>query len=419
MFRTDAEVYSRQTINITIKQETLIMKITRVAFVPVIAVLLVGVSACDQFVEILSDGDMPQTHGNVPQLEGLSGEILIGVIHPDTGRSSLENPPIEYGLGLAVEEINNAQLGEARLKLVIEDGQSTVEGAVEAFHKLINQDKVTAILGPATSSQAKAVFDAAQENQVVVISPTAAARGLSKAGGFTFRTSLITDILIPNGVRITHAKLGYQNVATIHDEIDVFSTDSDFVLKEALAENGVEVVISETFQSGETDFSAQLTRIKESNADAVFVSAQIAETPKILIQGRELGIPADVPFLITITLATEQIEAAGEAADGAITFTSWVSTAETPGNQTFVRHYRTKYGVEPNTFAAQSYAALYILAEAIANTQSTDSTTIRDGLANIREFDTVLGKFSFDANGDAIYDPIILIVNNGQLEVFE
>ena len=396
-----------------------ITKIERVVVLPVFAVLIVWLSACDQFIDILSDGELPQTHGRVPQLEGLSGEILIGVVHPDTGRSSLENPPIEYGLGLAVEEINNAQLGEAKLKLVIEDGQSTVEGAVEAFHKLINQDKVTAILGPATSSQAKAVFDAAQESQVVAISPTAAARGLSKTGGFTFRTSLITDILIPNGVRITHAKLDYQNVATIHDEIDVFSTDSDFVLKKALAENGVEVVISETFQSGETDFSAQLTRIKESNADAVFVSAQIAESPEILLQGREIGIPADVPFLITVTLSPDQIEVAGEAADGAITFTSWVSTAETPGNQMFVRHYRTKYGVEPNTFAAQSYAALYILVEAISRAQSTDSIAIRDALANIKEFDTVLGKFSFDGSGDAIYDPIVLIVNNGQLEVFK
>ena len=198
-----------------------------------------------------------------------------------------------------------------------------------------------------------------------------------------------------------------------------FPRISDFVLKKALAENGVEVVISETFQSGETDFSAQLTRIKESNADAVFVSAQIVETPEILIQGRRLGIPSDIPFFITVTFAPEQIEIAGNAAERAITFTNWEITADTPGNPAFVQNYRTKYGVEPNTFAAQSYAAAYILAEAISKAQSTDSTVIRDALANIREFDTVLGKFSFDGSGDAIYDPIVLIVNNGQLEVFK
>ena len=396
-----------------------IRKISRVAFLSVISVLLVWLSACDQFIEFLSDGEMPQTHSKVPQLEGLSGEILIGVVHPDTGRFSSDNPPIEYGLGLAVEEINNSQLGEARLKLVIEDGQSTVEGAVEAFHKLINQHKVAAILGPVTTSQAKAVFDAAQENQVVTISPTAAGRGLGMTGGFTFRTSLNTGVLITNGVRLTHAKLDYQNVAKIYDEGDPFSTDSDAVLNEVLTEKGVKVLTSQTFRTDDINLTAQLTRIKESNPHAVFVSAQIVETPEILIQGRELGIPADVPFLITVTLAPEQIEIAGEAADGAITFTNWANTADTPGNPAFIQRYRTKYGVEPNTFAAQSYATVYILTQAISMAQSTDSTAIRDGLANIREFDTVLGKFTFDASGDAIYDPTILIVKNGQFEIFE
>lgn len=403
-----------------------IRKITRIAFVSVIAVLLVGVSGCDQFLEILSDGEMPQTHGKVPQLEGLSGEILIGVVHPDTGKFASANPPIEYGLRLAIEEINNSQVGEARLKPVIEDGQSTEEGAVDAFKKLINQHKVAAILGPTTSSQAKAVFGFAQEYQVVTISPTAAARGLGKSGGFTFRASLNTEVLITNGVRITHAKLGYQNVAKIYDEGDPFSMDSDAVLDEALAENGVNVLTSQPFRTDDIDFTtddidltAQLTLIKESNPDAVFVSAQILQTPDILIQGRKLGIPGDVPFLITVTLAAEQIEIAGNAAEGAITFTNWEITADTPGNPSFAQNYRTKYDVEPNTFAAQSYAAVYILAEAIANARSADSTAIRDKMANIREFDTVLGKFSFDASGDAIYDPIILIVKNGQFEVFE
>ena len=113
------------------------------------------------------------------------------------------------------------------------------------------------------------------------------------------------------------------------------------------------------------------------------------------------------------------MEAAGDAAEGTIAFTGWASTADTPRNQAFVQNYRETYGIEPNAFAAQSYAAVYILAEAIANAQSTDSTAIRDAMANIRDFDTVLGKFSFNAVGDAVYDPIVLIVQNGQFQVFE
>ena len=113
------------------------------------------------------------------------------------------------------------------------------------------------------------------------------------------------------------------------------------------------------------------------------------------------------------------MQAAGDAAEGAITFVGWASTADTPGNQDFVQNYSAKYGVEPSNYAAQSYASVYILAKAIADAQSTDSTAIRDAMANITDFDTVFGAFSFDDVGDAIYDPKILIVVNGKLEIFK
>ena len=388
-----------------------IRRFTTFAFISVIVMLIAGLSACDQIGQLL----LPP----VPQMEGPKGEIAIGAVHPITGRLGLDNPPLGQGFELAVAEINSSQLSNVKIKLIVEDGQSTVEGAVEAFNKLIHQDGVSAILGPATSMQAQAVFPIAQQNRVVAISPTSAARGLSAIGDSIFRIAPTTDVLIPSGIRITQEKLGYQKVATIYDEADLFSTDSESVVKEALAANGIEILTTETFQTGETDFSAQLTRIKESNPDAIFISAPVIETPAILVQGRQLGIPTDVPFLITFTLASSQIEPAGDAAEGAITFTSWISTADTPGNQAFVQNYQSAYGIEPDVWAAQAYTTVYILAKAIADAQSADPSAIRDALANITDFDTILGKFSFNDVGDAVYDPIVLIVKDGEFQVFE
>ena len=92
--------------------------------------------------------------------------------------------------------------------------------------------------------------------------------------------------------------------------------------------------------------------------------------------------------------------------------------ADTPGNRAFVENYMTKYDSEPDEFVAQAYATVYILANAIAVAPSIDSNTIRDAMAHITDLDTILGKFSFDANGDAVYNSIILIVRNGKFEVF-
>ena len=388
-----------------------IRRITIFTFTLAAALVIVGFSACDQIGQLLVPAP--------PQMEDLSEEIPIGVVLPITGRLlSTYGVPMGNGFGLALEEINHSQLGGRSIKFIIEDDQSTIEGAVAAFNKLIHQDGVSVILGPATSSQAKAVFPIAQENQVVAFSSTSAARDLSAIGDFVFRASLTTDALLPKGIEVTSAKLNYKKAATMYDASDVFSTDSDEAVRETFAANGVEVLITEAFQGGDTDFSAQLIRIKDANPDVIFISALSPDKPGILRQGRQLGIPDSVPFIIR-TLTIADVHAAGDAAEGAITIVGWASTIDTPGNHTFVQNYSAKYGVEPSNAAARSYAALHILAEAIANAQSTDSIAIRDALANITDFDTVFGKFSFNAVGDAVYDPKILIVENGQLEIFE
>ena len=387
-----------------------IRRFTRFAFVSAIAALIAGLSACDQIGQLL----LPAP----PQIEGLSEEIRIGIVYPATGRLASVGMEMGSGFELALEEINNSQLGEIKLKFITENDQSTVEGAVAAFNKLIYQDGVSIILGPASSSATEAAFPIAQQNGVVAISATAAARDLGAIGNFVFRTILTTDVLITSGINATQATLGYQKAAILYDETDLFSTDGAAVMGEALATNGVEVLTIETFQSGDANFSAQLTHINDLNPDVIFVSALPPDKPEILIQARQLGIPNSVIFIIN-TLTTADVQAAGAAAEGTIAFTSWVNTADGPGHQAFIQHYRAKYGIEPNIWAAQSYASVYILAEAVANAHSTDSSAIRDAMANIKNFDTILGQFSFDEAGDAVYDPVVLIVKDGEFQVFK
>ena len=383
-------------------------KFIRFVFLFAIVALIVGFSACDQVSQIVQ----PTT----PQMTEDSEDISIGIVLPLTGRFSYASgSPLLQSFELARSEINAAHPHGVELRLIVEDDQSTIEGAVAAFNKLIHQDGVSVILGPVNSDQTKETFPIAQENQVVAISPTSAARGLSAIGDFVFRVALTTDILIPKGIEVTQTRLGYQRVATLYDEADLFSTDGDASVQEVLAAKGIEVVATETFQGGDTDFSEQLTRIQALDPDVIFVSSQPPEKPSILTQGHELGISA--PFIVR-TLTGDVVQAAGAAAEGAMTFIGWGAAVDTPQNQAFVENYTTQFGTAPSNFAARAYAAFYILAEAIERAHSTDSAAIRDALASIRDFDTILGKFSFDTNGDAVYDPKVLIVKDGELVLF-
>jgi branched-chain amino acid transport system substrate-binding protein len=382
-------------------------------FVFAIVVLILDILGCERIERVIQPTSQPAS---------LSGEIAIGVVSSQTGvlgpgtfgpgASVMEN-----GLNMALQEINaSEQLGDAQLKFVIEDDQSSIEGAVAAFNKLIHEDNVPLILGVWTSHIAKSVYPIAQENNVVALGSVLTATGLADVGDFVFRVANPISISVPRGIAITHERLGYQGVGIITDTVDAASRSADETYRTALADHGVEVLARETFETGKVDFTEQLTRIKAANPDVIFIAAQDIETILILQQAREIGI--DVHF-IRFIFSIDNAESAGDAAEGVITFADWVATAETPGNAAFIANYTAEYGTPPSVWAAQSYATVYILAEALSIAQSTDPTAIATALAEIKDFPTILGSFSFAPNGDPIYDPVVLIVKDGKLQVFE
>ena len=161
-----------------------IRRFTKFTFVLGIVALIAGLSTYAQMAS---------------QMEELSGDIPIGVVLPLTG--ALAAPyglPMQRGFELAREEINNSgMLADAKVKFITEDDQGAVEDAVKAYNKLIDQDSVPVILGPANSSQVREAFPIAQQNGVVAISSLSSASGLSAIGDFNFRISLTTDVLVP------------------------------------------------------------------------------------------------------------------------------------------------------------------------------------------------------------------------------
>ena len=385
------------------------IRTTTIFVVLTVFVVMLSFSSCDNVSNIIKLSKSQEDD---------SGEHLtIGVVLPLSGRLiSTFGEPVQKGLNLALNEINEGQLAGTTLKFIVEDSGSTVEGAVSAYNKLIHEVSVPIVMGPSTSSMTKATFPIAQENQIVAISPTSASRGLSAIGDYVFRIALTTDKLIPNGIAATHAKLAYKNAATLYDIDEVFSRDGDAAVQEALADLNVDVLTTETFNSGDTDFTEQLTRIKALNPDVIFLSSLSQEKPPILIQAQELGITAQ--FIIR-TFTEDNVKTAGEAAEGVITFVGWGKSVDTQINQEFIMNYSDAYDMSPNNYVARAYTALHVLAEGIKKAESHTPKDIRDALAQISGFETVLGTFSFDEVGDAVYEPKILIVKNGKLELYE
>ncbi|RKU08814.1 hypothetical protein C6503_22125 [Candidatus Poribacteria bacterium] len=390
----------------------ILRKIATFAFIFAIVGLVIGLSGCERIPPppVMDDTEMPPT-----MAEG----ITIGVALALTGEyAEPYGIPMQEGLELAREELN--MLDDVNITFITEDAKSTAEGAKEAVQALVNAE-VPAIVGIGISTHLKEAFPVAQAAGVVAFSPISSAAGLSgEIGDFVFRAGLAVNILNPLGLEITQEELDYTKVATIYDAADTYSTSSNAEIVKALEASSVKVLTQETFQTDDTDFKTQLTNIMDMEPDAVFVAALSVEMVQIIAQAKEVGI--SVPLIVP-DLTIKEVQAAGDAAEGVITISGWSAGSDAPGSQEFVQKYRDKYeGSEPLPWAAQAYATLHILANAIMKAPSTDAADIRDALAMTMDLDTILGKFSFDPNGEAMYDRVrervVHIVKDGQLQPF-
>ena len=388
-------------------------RFTHISSVVLILGLVAGLCGCDQFISLLSTD-------NEEDIIWTPIEFDIGLSLPLTGTTTASTGlSMQRGFNLARDEIN-ALNSPVRINFILKDDGGTAEGAVSAVERLANAG-VTAILGLAYSNQARQAFPIAGANGVIAISPLSAAAGLSSIGEYTFRTALAVDIKNTAGVRATHAQLGYERAAVIYNDAEFYSISSKEYMTAPLANLGIDVVTTQTYQTGDTDLTAQLTEIARLNPDVLFIPTLAPEAVDIMVQGRQVGIRSRY---ILSALGMEEIEVAGDAAEGAITFGSWSGETDNPLNRAFVENYRSTYGSEPEPWAAQSYATLFILFRAIVDTvvadpTATDAASIRDTLAMTKDFDTNLGSFSFDPDGEAVYEPVVLMAKDGALTLFD
>ncbi len=357
-----------------------------------IAFLIVGLSGCEKMMMMTPDDT------------GTSDGITIGIALAETGDNAVPyGLPMLRGLELAQEQLN---MQGANIQFSRVDNMSTLEGAKTAIQSLVDQG-VPAIIGVGISTHLREAFPIAQAAGVVAFSPISSAAGLSgEVGDYAFRAGLATNILIPKGVMQTHAALQYQSAAIIYDNTDTYSTSVKDELTTALGTANVDILATEAFATTDTDFMTQLTNINSMTPDVVFVAALSTQMVQIIEQADALGVSSR---LIVPDLTKAEVDALGAAAGNAIAFAGWSELDDSPKNQAFVQSYMDKHGSIPSPWAAQAYASLNILANAIREAGSTESADIRDALAQTSQFDTVLGSFSFDPNGEAIYEQIAVL----------
>ncbi len=351
--------------------------------------------------------------------QGLPAEIKVGSLETLTGDSSVYGLSIKSGLDLAFDQINaQAFLGKTKLKLVLLDEKADKQEGISVMGKLIDEEKVSAIIGPTLSSVAFAADPAAQKAGVPVIGTSTTASGITDMGDFIFRDSLPQSSFVPAPIEAAKAKFQVKRAALIFESTNEYSKSESEVFKTALKSSGIELVATESYSHGDTDFRTQLGKLKLHKPDLLVISALAGEAVPVLQQAREVGF--NVPIVGGNGLNSPNVvKVAQAAAEGVLVGAAWFRDSPNPKSRAFVEAYKAKYGNVPDQFAAQAYQGAWILATAIKNAGSADRKAIRDALAKIRDLDGVLGSFSFNDKRDPVHPSVVLVVKDGQYTVLQ
>ncbi len=344
-------------------------------------------------------------------------QIEIGEINPLSGAVSQFGISSHQGFLLAFQEINGAGavLGQ-EIQLISEDNQSKPGQSATGVRKLITEDHVIAILGDATSSATLEAAPIAQAAKVPMITPSATNPRITEIGDYIFRVCFLDKLQARVIARFGYDRLHLTRIAALADVKQDYSVDLARFFKEEFTKLGGQIVKEQSYGSGDTDFRAQLSDIKASRPDALYIPGYYPEVSLILKQARQIGLT--FPGLGCDGWANETLLSVGGKAVNGCYFTNHFSPDDpSPIVRHFVDEYRAKFGSIPDTFAALGYDAARLLADAIKRAGKPASNAIRDTLATTKDFAGVTGTITIDEHRNASKPVLVIAIEEGKFEI--
>lgn len=347
-------------------------------------------------------------------------EIKIGVVVPQSGNNALTGQYMLNAISLVEDEL--AESGGITVKdgrtlpvtFYVEDNENQADITTNCYTKLIDETNVLAIVGPDSSTAILAGGPVAQSAGCPAISTFGTNIRVTEIGDYIFRACFIDSFQGEVMAQYAYEDLGARNVAVIYNNANDFSVG----LTESFIENftalGGTICEQQSYSGSDVrDFNVQMTNIKASNPDAVYMPGMLAELPLMLQQAKNVGI--DCPILSGDAADTPELaEMAGAEYVEVLTYTSAFSAeSQEPAAVAFVEAYESKFGEAPNSNAVLAYESAELILEAVRTAESLDRASIRDALAAIKDFEVPSGTITFDENRNPIKGAVILQFRDG------
>jgi branched-chain amino acid transport system substrate-binding protein len=358
--------------------------------------------------------------------------IKIGINAPLTGDIPKVGEGTKYAAQLWLEDIRKAggiQVGDKKypVELVIEDNESKPDSAVKGNTKMITEDGVLVIIGPQASKQAIPAGGVANDRQTPMISPWSTNPDTTKDRPYVFRGCFLDPFQGPVVAKFVKEEFGFSKAAVLYDVASDYPKGlAEFFRKSWEEENGSGSVVSyESFTTRDSDFSSQLTKIRDSGAEFLFTPQYYNEVALIVKQAHELGFTHPIVGSDSWGSA-ETVTLCGAECYG-LTFSTHYAAAGAQGaTKEFIDRYQQKYGYVPDDVAALTWDAIRLAQQAIEATGALtgdivkDRKAVRDKLAAVKDFEGITGNMTFTEEGDPIKCAVIVrISDQGEFEFYK
>ncbi len=344
-----------------------------------------------------------------------SDEILIGEYESLSGSEATFGQSSHNGLVLAVEETNNSGglLGK-KIKLITEDNQGKPSETQTVVQKLINRDKVVAIIGEVASSRSKAGAPICQAAKIPMITPASTNPEVTTIGDYIFRVCFIDPFQATVMSKFAINSMKVKKIAVLIDQKNAYSTGLADNFRQVYTSMGGEIVEEQKYSAGDKDFKAQLTSIKAKNPDAIFIPGYYTDVNLISIQAREIGLTC--PLFGSDGWESEKLTEgkAKDALEGSFFSTHVSSDDPSPKIQDYIKKYKSKYGKEPDAMSFLAYDAGMILFDAIKKANSTEGEKIKNELAKTKDYPGVTGIITINEQRNAVKPAVVLEIKDGK-----
>src|SRR5205085_5449285 len=344
-----------------------------------------------------------------PAVTEENGNIKIGVC----ADASPAGQATKNGAQVAAEEINKAGgIGGRQLELVFEDDGGTADGAGAAIGRLVGQGRARAIVcGPSKASAAAAAK--AQESKVPLLTTSSTDPKLTAAGDYVFRVSFLDSLQGEAMAKYAANNIHAKTAAILSEADSEYSSDLARAFEENFTKLGGQVTQKLTYAQADQDFKTQLTPLRDSNPEVVYLPGRYAQVGRLAKQARDSGLKATLlggdgwndPRLF---------EAGADALDGSYITGLFSANDPDAGVRKFAADYAARFGGQPDPSAALAYDATKLVGDAIARAGVADSAKLRDALAQTKDYNGLTGALSFNAARNAVKHTQIFKLQGGK-----